>query len=143
VLFSTELDVFLLYVRCPRVAGRGGDDGEDDSQGDGGEEENVKCAACNRSTQPPDMQVSAAHSDPLGDPHSIAWHSQVVHCGYCGFPDCFITDPCVVVHLSLCNLQVFLFGSRYDARSVWNSTRWDQHMPPVSVLPSFRRRRPH
>ncbi len=27
--------------------------------------------------------------------------------------------------------QVFLFGSRYDARSVWNSTRWDQHVPPV------------
>jgi hypothetical protein len=29
-------------------------------------------------------------------------------------------------------LQVFLFGSRYDARTVWDTERWDKHLPQVS-----------
>eukprot|EP01032_Pedospumella_encystans_P014566 gene14566-16721_t len=45
----------------------------------------VKCAACNRSTQRPD-------------------------------------------------LQVYLFGSTYDAGKVWNSTKWDQHLPTEMFL---------
>lgn len=35
--------------------------------------------------------------------------------------------------LLLVNTQVYLFGSTYDAGKVWNSTKWDQHLPTVSL----------
>eukprot|EP01032_Pedospumella_encystans_P009875 gene9875-11589_t len=87
--FYAELQSRPFYSSGPTLlchdsrSGFGMSDGDD--QYEQMDLDKVKCAACNRSTQRPD-------------------------------------------------LQVYLFGSTYDAGKVWNSTKWDQHLPTEMFL---------
>lgn len=66
LLHAPSGNVFFTFVHmllCFTGRKRKGDYGDDSGEGSEGEEGPIKCAACNRSTQDPDMQVSSAQEE--------------------------------------------------------------------------------